>query len=127
MATKKKKIPWSLQQLCVKSGLMATTIVISLYCGIHASYASFYLAVFVQALNNAYESFHLLQGYNAFITIFHLFSFLGAIICGILAVLHLAGANVDSNFFIWLIIVCLCIPILHFLIEVYCILRAGTY
>ena len=77
----KKPIPWSLRQLCVKVALMSITVFIGLLCGYHDSYNSFYIAVLVQAANNAYDSFGLLNGYNRFITILQFYSDCYTVIC----------------------------------------------
>lgn len=127
MSSKKKDIPWPFRQLLVKSGLMSATIAISLYCGFTASYSAFYVAVLVQALNNGYESFELLSGYNRFITAFHTFSFLGAVASAILAVLFFSGAPLGGLKLVSCITIALSIPVIHFLIEAFILWKSGKY
>ena len=127
MPQRKKDIPWSLRQLLVKIGLTAATIAIGLYCGFTASYAAFYVAVLVQALNNAYESFTLLAGYNKFITLCHAVSFLGATGSAVLAILFFAGAPLAGQPFVFGITTALSIPVVHFLIEAFILWWTGKY
>lgn len=123
----KKNIPWTLPQLCVKIGLLSATTVIGLWCGHKDSYSAFYVAVLVQALNNAYESFGLLGGYTRFITWFHVISFLSAVISAIIAVLFFADAAVDNQICVWIIAGLLSVPVLHYLIETFILLVKGKY
>ncbi len=127
MASKKKSLPWSLQALAVKSGLMFATIAIGLWCGARDSYSAFYVAALVQSFNNAYESYQLLRGFNKFITGFHLVSFLAAIGSGVIAIIHFAGGNMDYSWMIALIAIALSIPILHYWIEIFVMWREENY
>ena len=119
----KKPIPWSLRQLCVKVALMSITVFIGLLCGYHDSYNSFYIAVLVQAANNAYDSFGLLNGYNRFITILQFLSFLGAIA----SILSFAGVLTGSPVQAYIVIGMLSVPILHFLIEIFVMIITEKY
>ena len=123
----KKTIPWSLRQLCVKVALMSITVFIGLLCGYHDSYNSFYIAVLVQAANNAYDSFGLLNGYNRFITILQFLSFLGAIASIVIAILSFAGVLTGSPVQAYIVIGMLSVPILHFLIEIFVMIITEKY
>lgn len=125
MPPRKKEIPWSFRQLLVKICFMTATIVIGLYCGLTASYTSFYVAVLIQAINNAYESFELLAGYNRFITAFQAVAFLGAGVSAILAVLFFSGAPLGCRQYVLGIAVALSIPVIHFLIEAIVMCASG--
>lgn len=127
MASKKKDIPWSFRQLLVKFFIMSATIVIGLYCGFSDSYAAFYVAALIQAINNSYESFELLKGYNKFITAFHTVSFVGAGGSIILAILFFAGAPLNCLGYVLGITIALSVPVLHFLIEVFILWWSGKY
>lgn len=128
MAAKKKDwLPWPFRQLWAKAALTITTIIIGLYCGYIDSYTAFYVAVLIQALNNAYESYGLMKGYNRAITVFQTLAFLGAIASGIIAILSFAGGEVNTSFHVWLVVAMLSIPVVHFLIEAVCLLVEGRY
>ena len=127
MPSKKKDIPWTLRQLCVKIGVMFATVTVGLWCGRRDSFSAFYVAVLVQAVNNAYESYGLMSGYNRFITGFHILSFLGAIVSAVAAVLYFAGAAVGVPQCMYAVVVLLSVPILHFFIEAICLFVNGTY
>lgn len=125
----RKKFPFSLQQSVVKFAIMCCTIGIGLWCGWHDSYGAFYIAVLVQAINNMYDSFGLLKGYNKFITYFQFASFLGALIAAILAIIHFApgGSCVDTGKCLLLVSICLSIPLIHLGIEAYLMIRNDLY
>lgn len=124
-AQKKKNIGLSLKELAIKMAVMIITIGIGLWCGWADSYSSFYIAVLVQAISNMYDSSLMLSGYTKFITTFHLFSFFGALISFILSVVHFTnkGNIVDTHFFIVIVAVALCIPLVHYGIEIYWMLK----
>ena len=127
MPRRKKDIPWTLRQLLVKICLLSATIIIGLYCGVTDSYGAFYVAALIQAINNAYESFGLLAGYNKFITAFQAFSFIGAGISAILAVLFFCGAPLGRRICALIVAIALSIPVLHFLIESFILWQSGKY
>ena len=127
MPSNKKDIPWPFRRLLVKICLMSATITIGLYCGFTDSYAAFYVAVLIQAINNAYESFELLAGYNKFITAFQAISLLGAGVSAILSILFFAGAPLNSLEYVLGITIALSIPVLHFLIEIFVLWWSGKY
>lgn len=127
MTPQKKDIPWSFRQLLIKILIMATSTVIGLYCGMTDSYAAFYVAALIQAINNAYESFELLAGYNRLITAFHAVSLLGAGASAILALLFFSGAPVDCCVWVLCIAVALSIPTVHFITEACILWRSGKY
>lgn len=122
-------MPFTLQQYAVKLAVMSCTIGIGLWCGWHDSFSAFYIASLVQAINNMYDSFGFLKGYNKFITIFQFLAFIGALVTVILSIIHFApGGNfVNEEIFLALICVCLSIPVLHFIIEAYLIIRNDLY
>lgn len=131
MAIKKRKknMPFTLQQYAVKLAVMCCTIAIGLWCGWNDSFSAFYIASLVQAINNMYDSFGFLKGYNKFITIFQFLAFIGALVTVILSIIHFApGGNcVNTEIFLALISICLSIPVLHFVIEAYLIIRNDLY
>lgn len=127
MPSKKKDIPWPFRQLLLKSCLMAATMIISLYCGFTDSYAAFYVAVLIQAINNAYESYGLLKGYNKFITAWHTISFFGAVASAILAILFFAGAPLNGLGYVLGISAALSVPIFHYMIELFILWQSGKY
>ncbi|MGN1158020.1 MAG: hypothetical protein ACI4TK_17740 [Agathobacter sp.] len=95
----------------------------------HDSFSAFYIASLVQAINNMYDSFGFLKGYNKFITIFQFLAFIGALVTAILSIIHFApGGNcVNTKIFLVLICVCLSVPVLHFVIEAYMTIRNDLY
>lgn len=131
MATKRqrKNMPFTLQQYAVKLAVMLCTIGIGLWCGWHDSFSAFYIASLVQAISNMYDSFEFLKGYNKFITVFQFLAFIGALVTAILSIIHFApGGNcVNTNSCLVFISVCLSIPVLHFLIEAYLMIRNDLY
>ena len=128
MASRKKDwLPWPFRQLIVKAALTITTIVIGLYCGYLDSYTAFYVAVLIQALNNAYESYGLMKGYNRTITVVQTLAFLGAIVSGIIAVFSFAGVDVNTLCHTWIVVALLSIPVVHFLIEAVCLILKEKY
>lgn len=131
MAVKKqrKNMPFTLQQYAIKLSVMACTIGIGLWCGWHDSFSAFYIASLVQAISNMNDSFDFLKGYNKFITIFQFLAFIGALVTAVLSIIHFApgGKLVDTEQFLVLISVCLSIPVLHFVIEAYLMIRNDLY
>lgn len=122
-------MPFTLQQYAVKLAVMFCTIGIGLWCGWHDSFSAFYIASLVQAISNMYDSFEFLKGYNKFITIFQFLAFIGALVTAILSIIHFApGGNcVDTKFCLALISVCLSIPVIHFVIEAYLMIRNDLF
>ncbi len=130
MSTKKRKnIVWSLREFVIKIAVMAVTISIGLWCGWTDSYSAFYIAVLVQAINNLYDSSAFLGGYTKFVTVFQLLAFLGALASAILSIVHFTskGNVVDTPGFVITIIAALSIPVVHFGIEVYSLIRQDRY
>lgn len=131
MSTKKRKnIGWTLRELMFKIAVMAVTIAIGLWCGWIDSYSAFYIAVLVQSINNIYDSDAFLNGsYTRFITVFQLLSFIGAVGSFILSILHFTnqGSVVDTQKFVWGVVIALSIPMIHFGIEVYSMIRQNRY
>ena len=129
MKKQKKNLPFTLQQYAAKLAVMFCTIGIGLWCGWHDSFSSFYIASLVQAISNMYDSFEFLKGYNKFITIFQFLAFIGGLVTAILSIIHFSpgGDYVDTKFFLVLISICLTIPVLHFAIEVYLMIRNDLY
>lgn len=130
MSTKKRKnIGWTLRELMFKIAVMAITIGVGLWCGWTDSYSAFYIAVLVQAINNMYDSSAFLDGYTRFITVFQLLSFIGAVGSLILAIVHFTnqGNVVDTQEFVWGVVIALSIPMIHFGIEVYNMVRQNRY
>ena len=130
MSSKKRKnIVWSLREFVIKIAVMAVTISIGLWCGWTDSYGAFYIAVLVQSINNLYDSSAFLGGYTRFVTIFQLMAFLGALGSGILAIVHFTsqGSVVDASEFVIGIVIALSIPVVHYGIEVYSMIRQDRY
>ncbi len=130
MPTKKRKnIGWTLRELMFKIAVMTVTIGIGLWCGWIDSYSTFYIAVLVQSINNIYDSSAFLRGYTKFITVFQLLAFMGAVVSFILSIVHFTnrGSIVDTQEFVWGVVIALSIPIIHFGIEVYSMVRENRY
>lgn len=127
MPLQKKEISLPLRSLVVKSGLSFITVAIGLYCGYQDSFSAFYVATIVQSVNNLYDSYHFLDGYNIFVTVFHLVSFIGAIVASAFAVIHFVGGDVDSVAHLVFVTVALSVPTVHYLIEVLIKLCTGNY
>ena len=108
---------------------MIITVAIGLWCGWSDSYSAFYIAVLVQAVNNLYDSSAFLGGYTRFVTVFQIMAFLGALGSAVLAIVHFTsrGSVVDSRGFVIGIAIALSIPIVHFGIEVYSLVRNNRY
>lgn len=125
----RKKFPFSLQESVIKLAIMCCTIGIGLWCGWHDSFSAFYIAVLVQAINNMYDSYGFLKGYNKFITCFQFASFVFAFVSAILAIIHFApgGSCVDTEKCLIVVSIFLSIPILHFGIEAYLMVRNDLY
>ena len=127
MQKRKRNIPLSLRELIVKACFMIATVFIGLWCGLHDSYSAFYVATLVQAVNNAYDSYKFLSGYNKLITLFHILSFVAAILAGTISIVYFAGAKVGYSTFVCIIVVALSIPPLHYLVEILIKLFTGDY
>lgn len=130
MSTKKRKnIGWTLQELMFKIAVMVLTISIGLWCGWIDSYSAFYIAVLVQAVNNLYDASTFLKGYTKFITIFQALAFIGALGSSAVAIVHFTskGSVVDAQEFVIGIVIALSIPVIHFGIEVYSMIRQDRY
>ena len=127
--TKRKNIGWTLREFMVKIAVMIITVAIGLWCGLSDSYSAFYIAVLVQAVNNLYDSSAFLGGYTRFVTVFQIMAFLGALGSAVLAIVHFTsrGSVVDSRGFVIGIAIALSIPIVHFGIEVYSLVRNNRY
>lgn len=126
---KRKNVVWSLRELMMKIAVMLITISIGLWCGWNDSYNAFYITVMVQAINNIYDASYFLGGYTKFITIFQLTAFLGALGSGILSIIHFTnkGSVVDGLEFVIGIVIALSIPVVHYAIEVYNMIRNDQY
>lgn len=126
---KRKRIDYPLRELVIKASVMLVTLSIGLWCGWQDSYSSFYIATLVQAVNNLYDSSGFLEGYTKTITIFQLIAFVGALVAAILSIIHFTdGGNiVDTQQCVIGITLALSIPILHFVIEIYSMIRQNRY
>jgi hypothetical protein len=120
---------WSLREAIFKIAVMTVTVSIGLWCGWTDSYSSFYIAVLVQSINNLYDSSAFFAGYTRFITTFQLIAFVGALISAILSIIHFTkyGSIVDNLECVIGIVIALSIPIVHFGIEVYSMIRQDRY
>lgn len=127
--TKRKKVDWSLRELLIKIAILSITISIGLWCGWSDSYSSFYIAALIQAINNIYDASAFLQGYTLFVTLFQGANFFGGLLSAIISILHFTakGKIVDRPIFLVFVTLALSIPVLHFGIEVYCMLREDRY
>lgn len=112
-----------------KIAVMVLTISIGLWCGWIDSYSAFYIAVLVQAVNNLYDASTFLKGYTKFITIFQALAFIGALGSSAVAIVHFTskGSVVDAQEFVIGIVIALSIPVIHFGIEVYSMIRQDRY
>lgn len=112
-----------------KIAVMVITIGIGLWCGWADSYGAFYIAVLVQAVNNLYDSSTFFAGYSRFITVFQMLVFLGALGSFVLAIVHFTdkGNIVEAQGFVIGIVIALSIPIVHFGIEAYNMIREERY
>lgn len=131
MATNKqrKRFPLTLQESIRKLAVMSITISIGLWCGWHDSYGAFYIAVLIQAINNMYDSFSFLKGYTKFVTFFQIATFIGALVSFIISIIHFApgGKTVDSRGCLFFTCVFLSVPVIHYGIEISCMLRDENY
>ena len=86
-------------------------------------------AVLVQAVNNLYDASTFLKGYTKFITIFQALAFIGALGSSAVAIVHFTskGSVVDAQEFVIGIVIALSIPVIHFGIEVYSMIRQDRY
>lgn len=126
---KRKNIGWSLRECVIKIAVMAITISIGLWCGWTDSYSAFYIAVLIQAINNLYDSSFFLGDYTRFVIVFQLLAFVGALGSAILSIVHFTsqGSIVDAPPFVVGVVIALSIPVVHFGIEVYSMLRQDRY
>lgn len=125
----RKRFPFTLQESIIKIAVMSITIAIGLWCGWHDSYGAFYIAVLIQAINNMYDSFGFLNGYNRFVTFFQMATFIGALVSFIISIIHFApgGGVVDSRGCLFFICVFLSVPVIHYGIEISCMLHDDKY
>lgn len=125
---KLQNMGWTLKQLIFKIVVMLITVGIGLWCGGKDSYTGFYVAVVVQAINNIYDASAFLENYCRFITIFQVFVLIAATISAVIAVIHFnGGSQVDAIGFVVGIVIALSLPIIHYGIEVYRIIREDRY
>lgn len=130
MPTKKRKnIGWTLQELMFKIAVMVFTVIIGLWCGWCDSYSAFYIAVLVQAVNNFYDASAFLKGYTKSITVFQTLAFIGALASSILSIIHFTdkGSIVDTRKWVLIVVAALSIPIIHYGIEAYIMIRQDRY
>ena len=125
----RKKIDWSLRALLIKIAVLSVTIIIGLWCGGSDSYGTFYIAALIQAVNNIYDASAFFEGYTLFITVFQVVSFLGGLGTAIISILHftVTGVFFDRPVFLIAVTLALSVPVLHFGIETYCMLREERY
>lgn len=120
MLKEQKKLNMTLSELVVKMSVMILTTGIGLFCGATDSYESFYIAVFMQSINNMYDSFPYLQGYTKFITTFHLLSFIGSLAMCLLSAIYFFSSvtTMESNSIVIIFSIILSVPIIFYGIEI---------
>lgn len=125
----KKESIGTLRECLIKFVIILFTSCIGLWCGWNDSYGSFYIAVLVQAINNMYEATVYFKGYSRFITIFQVMSFVLGAVAVILSIIHFTdgGKVVDNIKMVLAISFALSIPVLHYAIEAYNIIRKEQY
>lgn len=126
---KKKSLDWSITALLVKTAVLVITIGIGLWMG-HSSYDAFYIAAFIQAVNNMYDDSAFFKEYTRWITVYHIVSFLGSLGCLIVFFVHLQGGEeifTDTDLCMYIVAAILSLPILYLLIELYKVIREERY
>lgn len=89
---------FELQECMGKFALLTVTVFIGLWCGIKGSYAAFYIAALIQALNNAYDAFGYLSVYDTVTKAAQAFIFLFAVAVFIISIIHFTeGGEIMDN------------------------------
>lgn len=126
---KKKSLDWDITSLVVKIAVLVVTIGVGLWMG-QTSYDAFYIAAFIQAINNMYDGYSFFHGYTRWITAFHVISFMGSLGCVLLFFAHLTqtGAVItDTHGCMYFVSAMLSMPVLYLLIELYKMIRDERY
>lgn len=112
-----------------KAAILLSSLVIGLLCG--ETLDAFYIAVLVQSLSNAYDSFEYIGTFSRLITGAYVITFLGAVLSFICAILHFAPnrmtALVNTKGVVFVVCVCLAIPFIIMSIKVFITIRNGEY
>lgn len=126
---KKTGLDWSITELLVKIGVLVITIGIGLWMG-SSSFDAFYIAAFIQAINNMYDDSSFFKEYTRWITIYHVVSFFGSLGSLIVFFIHLQGGTenlADNNICMYIVAAVLSLPILYLMIELYKVIRDERY
>lgn len=111
-----------LKELVAKLGTVVLTIIVGLLCGYYASFAAFYVAAMIQAVNNGYDAV-VSMNRGGFHTFMHLLTFLGSLAVFIMAVSYFAigvlGKYLGTERAALVAACLLGIPALHMLVEVF--------
>ena len=109
----------TLQSCTIKLCVMIITVGIGLWCGNHDSYKAFYIAAFVQAVNNIHDAYpYLKMSYCKLVLIFQLLSIILGTCVLVLSVLSFAGAKVSNFFCLFCVTGALSVPICLYVIGI---------
>lgn len=119
----------TLKKDIIKAAILFFSLVIGLRCAENLD--AFYIAVLVQSLSNAYDSFEYIGAFSRLITGAYAITFLGAVLSFICAILHFAPnrmtAFVNTKGVVFLVCICLAIPFIIMAIKVFITIRNGEY
>lgn len=119
----------TLKKDVAKAAMLLVSLVIGLLCG--DTLDAFYIAVLVQSLSNAYDSFEHIGVSSRLITGAYVITLLGAVLSFICAVLHFSSnqmtAFVNEKWAIVGVCVFLAIPFIIVAIKVFVTIRSGEY
>lgn len=119
----------TLKKDVAKASMLLVSLVIGLLCG--DTLDAFYIAVLVQSLSNAYDSFEYIGDSSRLITGAYVITLLGAVLSFICAVLHFSPnqmtAFVNEKWVVVGVCVFLAIPFIIVAIKVFVTIRNGEY
>lgn len=120
----------TVKECVIQLGLLLIAIIIGIISAWNFNdYATFYIAVLLQAINNCYDASKYLQGYTLLITLYGIIYFLISVGCGILSILHFTEMKnyVDVEFFRNSAIIGLSLPVVALLTGIYVAIRSNRY
>lgn len=119
----------TLKKDVAKAAMLLVSLVIGLLCG--ETLDAFYIAVLVQSLSNAYDSFEYIGVSSRLITGAYVITLLGAVLSFICAVLHFSPNQitvfVNEKWAVVGVCVFLAIPFIIVAIKVFVTIRSGEY
>lgn len=119
----------TLKKDIAKAAILLISLVIGLVCG--DTIDAFYIAVLVQSLSNAYDSFEYIGNTSRLITGAYVITLLGAVLSFICAVLHFSHNQITSfvneKWMIAVVCVFLSIPFIIIAVKVFVVIRSGEY